>query len=103
MSNAKVGNVDGDSHRARAWREWQQTLGGGPDLPMEIDDAAAAPTVVLDGYSATRLGRYWRLVYPDGHWQRTSTKREALRLAALHFADRSAWTVAVQGDGAPVR
>lgn len=86
--------------RYRAWRQFQIGAGGGPDLPMEIDADAAAPEVVLDGYTVTRHGRYWKLIYPDGGWQRTATKREAQRLAALHFIDRAAWTIAVRGDGA---
>ena len=94
-------SADGD--RSRTWREWQQTLGGGPDLPMEIDEGAPAAAAVLDGYTIARQGRWWRLVYPDGQWQRTRTKRDALRLAALHFADRAAWTTEVRGDGASYR
>jgi hypothetical protein len=81
-----------------AWREFQQTAGGGPDLPVEID--VEDPEVGLEGYSVVRYGRYWKLTYPDGQWQRTRTKRDAHRLAALHFVDPAAWTIAVKGDGA---
>lgn len=84
--------------RQAAWREFQQTAGGGPDLPIEIDSTESE--VVLQGYSVTRHGRYWKLTYPDGQWQRTKTRREAHRLAALHFIDRAAWAIAVKGDGA---
>ena len=83
--------------RQAAWREFQQTAGGGPDLPMEIDTTESE--VVLQGYSVSRHGRYWKLTYPDGQWQRTKTRREAHRLAALHFIDRAAWVIAVTGDG----
>lgn len=84
--------------RQAAWREFQQTAGGGPDLPIEIDSTESE--VVLQGYSVTRHGRYWKLTYPDGQWQRTKTRREAHRLAALHFIDPAAWAIAVKGDGA---
>lgn len=65
---------------------------------MDIDTTESE--VVLQGYSVTRHGRYWKLTYPDGQWQRTKARREAHRLAALHFIDRAAWEIAVKGDGA---
>ena len=92
-------SVDNDE-RYRAWRQSQIGAGGGPDLPAEIDQTTPERQVVLEGYSVVKHGRYWKLTYPDGQWQRTTTKREAHRLAALHFIDPTAWTIAVMGDGA---
>jgi hypothetical protein len=65
-----------------------------------VDGGLADPQVTLEGYGVVKHGWYWKLTYPDGQWQRTRTKREAQRLAALHFIDRTAWTIAVSGDGA---
>jgi hypothetical protein len=94
-----VSDDEGDSQRK--WREYQQNAGGGPDLPIEIADAGpAASAVVLAGYDVAKAGRYWVLNYPDGGWQRTKTRHDAHRLAALHFCDRAAWTIEVNGDGA---
>lgn len=39
----------------------------------------------------------WRLVYPDGTYQRTRTRKDALRLVKLHTYDRAAWTQETQG------
>jgi len=50
-----------------------------------------------------RCGRYWKLHYPDGGWQRTKTRGEAQRLADLYLDDYRAWVVEVRGDGAPDR
>ena len=91
--------VDSDE-RYRAWRQFQIGAGGGPDLPTDMDEGTPEPAVVLEGYSVVRHGRYWKLTYPDGQWQRTTTKRAGHRVAALHFIDRAAWTIAVKGDGA---
>ncbi len=52
------------------------------------------------GYVIERYGRYWKLTYPDGGWQRTRNRCEAERLAALHAVDYRAWVVEVQGGGA---
>lgn len=41
----------------------------------------------------------WRLIYPDGGYQRTRTKKDALRLIRLHASDRAAWCREVRGDG----
>jgi hypothetical protein len=96
-----VMSPDDDGESQRRWREFQQNAGGGPDLPMEIDGAGpGVSAVVLADYNVVKAGRYWVLTYPDGGWQRTKTRRDAHRLAALHFCDRSAWTIEVQGDGA---
>lgn len=39
----------------------------------------------------------WRLIYPDGGYQRTRNKRDAERLAKLHATDRPAWSKEVTG------
>ena len=52
------------------------------------------------GYLIEKYGRWWKLTYPDGGWQRTSTRGDAERLAALHAEDHRAWVVEVRGGGA---
>ena len=49
------------------------------------------------GYLIEKCGRRWKLTYPDGGWQRTSTRRDAVRLSALHAEDYPGWGVEVQG------
>lgn len=54
---------------------------------------------MIHGYLIEKYGRRWKLTYPDGGWQRTSTRRDAERLAALHAQDLPAWVIEVQGGG----
>lgn len=54
---------------------------------------------MIHDYLIEKCGRRWKLTYPDGGWQRTSTRRDAERLAALHAQDRPAWVIEVQGGG----
>lgn len=66
-----------------------------------------APVVaeLVIGDAIYRIERYdgepprnrWRLVYPDGEYQRTGTKAEAVRLANLHADDFPAWSREVTG------
>jgi hypothetical protein len=51
-------------------------------------------------FGIERFGRYWKLTYPDGGWQRTKTRGEAQRLANLYLTDHQAWVVEVAGGGA---
>ena len=50
---------------------------------------------MIHGYLIEKYGRRWKLTYPDA--QRTSTRRDAVRLAALHAEDYPGWAVEVQG------
>ncbi len=62
-------------------------------------------TELVIGGTIYRIERYdgepprnrWRLVYPDGGYQRTGTKANAVRLANLHADDFPAWSKEVTG------
>ncbi len=56
-----------------------------------------------ESFRIERFGTLWKLHYPDGGWQRTKTRREAQRLAALYLDDHQAWVAEVHGEGAARR
>ena len=66
---------------------------------------APVVTELMIGDATYRIERYdaepprnrWRLIYPDGEYQRAGTKANAIRLANLHATDFPAWSLEVTG------
>ena len=54
-------------------------------------------TYYVERYDGQPPRNRWRLVYPEGTYQRVRTRRDAERIASLHANDRAAWSIEITG------
>ena len=65
--------------------------------PVVTDVIYGSEKYQIERYDQAQPSNRWRLIYPNGEYQRTRNKRDAMRLAELHATDNNAWSKEVKG------